>query len=58
MFPVYGEKCLSSKTVHKWVGKRGKIFIYDEKVETEVWYWLRQQSKEYYAAGFEALVKR
>jgi hypothetical protein len=30
----------------------------DEEVETEVWKWLRQQSKEFYAAGFDALVKR
>jgi hypothetical protein len=27
-------------------------------VETEVWKWLRQQSKDFYAAGFDALVKR
>jgi hypothetical protein len=24
----------------------------------QMWKWLRQQSKGYYAAGFEALVKR
>jgi hypothetical protein len=24
----------------------------------EVWKWLRQQSKDFYAAGFDALVKR
>jgi hypothetical protein len=24
----------------------------------QVWKWLRQQSKNFYAAGFEALVKR
>jgi hypothetical protein len=24
----------------------------------QVWKWLRQQSKDYYAVGFEALVKR
>jgi hypothetical protein len=30
----------------------------DEEVETEVWKWLRQQTKDFYAAGFDALVKR
>jgi hypothetical protein len=36
----------------------GKRFADDEDVETEVWKWLRQQSKFSYAAGFDALVKR
>jgi hypothetical protein len=30
----------------------------DEKVETEVRKWLRQHSKDFYATGFDALVKR
>jgi hypothetical protein len=30
----------------------------DEEVETEVRKWLRQQSKDFYATGFDALVKR
>jgi hypothetical protein len=30
----------------------------DEEVETEVRKWLRQQSKDFYAVGFDALVKR
>jgi hypothetical protein len=55
---VYGGKCLSCKAVHSWVEKRGKRFADDEKVETEVRKWLRQQSKDFYAAGFDALVKR
>jgi hypothetical protein len=38
------------------VGGRG--FADDEEVETEVRNWLRQQSKDFYAAGFDALVKR
>jgi hypothetical protein len=58
MFPVYGGKCLSTKAVHKWVEKCGKSFADDEEVETEVRKWLRQQSKNFYAAGFGALVKR
>jgi hypothetical protein len=35
----------------------GKYFTDDEKVEMEVQKWLRQQSNDYYAAGFKALVK-
>jgi hypothetical protein len=35
-------------------GKR----LVDEEVETEVRKWLRQQSKDFYAVGFGALVKR
>jgi hypothetical protein len=35
-----------------------KRFADDEEVETEVRKWLRQQSKDFYAAGFDALVKR
>jgi hypothetical protein len=58
MFPLYGEKCLSHQAVHNWVEKRGKYFSDDEVVETEVQNWLKQQSKDLYAAGFYALVKR
>jgi hypothetical protein len=36
----------------------GKRFTYDEDVETEVRWWLRQQSENFYAAGFDAFVKR
>jgi hypothetical protein len=36
----------------------GKRFADDEEVETEVRKWLRQQSKDFCAAGFDALVKR
>jgi hypothetical protein len=35
----------------------GKRFADDEEVETEARKWLRQ-SKDFYAAGFDALVKR
>jgi hypothetical protein len=58
MFTVYGGKCLSRKAVHSWVEERGKRFADDEGVETEVRKWLRQQSKDFYAAGFDELVKR
>jgi hypothetical protein len=40
------------------VEKRGKSFADDEVVETEVRKWLRQQSKDFGAAGFDELVKR
>jgi hypothetical protein len=36
----------------------GKRFTDDEEVEMEVRKWLRQQSKDCYAVGFNALVKR
>jgi hypothetical protein len=58
MFPVYGGKCLSREAVHNGVEKRGKRFADDEEVETEVQKWLRQQPKDLWAAGFDALVKR
>jgi hypothetical protein len=58
MFPLYGGKCSSYKAVHSWVEKRGKRFVDDEEVETEVRKWLRLQSKDFYAAGFGALIKR
>jgi histone-lysine N-methyltransferase SETMAR len=35
----------------------GKHFADDEEFETEVRKWLRQQSEDFYAAGFDALVK-
>jgi hypothetical protein len=58
MFPVYGEKCLSHKVVHNWVDKfsQGRSKITDE--EMEVRNWLRQQSKDFYAAGSDAMVKK
>jgi hypothetical protein len=56
MFPVYHDKYLSRKVIQKWTEKRGKRFADDEEVETEVRKWLRQQSKDFYAVGFDALV--
>jgi histone-lysine N-methyltransferase SETMAR len=35
-----------------------KRFVDDGEVKTEVRKWLRQQSKDFYAAGFDALLKR
>jgi hypothetical protein len=37
---------------------RDERFTDEEKVGTEVQKWLRQQSKDFYAAGFDAQVKR
>jgi histone-lysine N-methyltransferase SETMAR len=36
----------------------GERFTDDAEVEMEVRKWLRQQSKDFYVAGFDALVKR
>jgi hypothetical protein len=36
----------------------GEGFADDEEFETEVRKWLRQLSKHFYAAGFDALVKQ
>jgi hypothetical protein len=36
----------------------GKRFADDEEVETEVRKWLRQQSKDFSAVGFDVLIKR
>jgi hypothetical protein len=49
---------LSGKAVEIWIQKLGKPFADDADVETEARKWLRQQSKDFYAAGFDALVKR
>jgi hypothetical protein len=35
-----------------------KRFAEDEEVEMEVQKWLRQQSKDFYAAGFGTVVKQ
>jgi hypothetical protein len=45
---------ISSRNCHL-VGKR---FADDEEVATEVRKWLRQQSKDFCTAGFDALVKQ
>jgi hypothetical protein len=36
----------------------GKRFTDDEKVKTEVWKWVSQQSKDFHAADLDALVKQ
>jgi hypothetical protein len=49
---------LSRKAVHYWVEKSGNIFADDEEVETEERKWLSQQLEDFYAAGFDAPIKR
>jgi hypothetical protein len=51
IFSVYGGKCLSRKAVHNWVAN---VSLMTKRLK---WKWLRQQSKELYAVGFDALIK-
>jgi len=58
MLPMYGEHCLSRQAFHNWVHLSGERFPDDDAVEGAVRAWFRQQPKEFYAAGFQGLVKR
>jgi hypothetical protein len=59
---IFIKKCFLFKVGSVCRGKRfhlgGKCFADDEGVETKVLKWLKQQSKYFYPAGFDALVKR
>jgi hypothetical protein len=44
--------CSSHEEVQKKSRNSGK----EEEVETEVRKWLKQQSKDFYAVGFDALI--
>jgi hypothetical protein len=57
MFPVYGRMCLLCKAVQNWVENVAN-FLLMTKVEMEEQKWLRQQSKDFYATSFDALIKR
>jgi hypothetical protein len=46
---------MSCKAVHNLAAN---VSLYDDEVETEVLKWLRQQSKDFYASGFDVLVQR
>jgi hypothetical protein len=48
-----GSVCRVKRFITGW-----QNFADDEEVETEVRKWLKQQSKDFFAAGFDALVKR
>jgi hypothetical protein len=56
--PVYGGMCLSRKAVQNWDEKLSHGFSKVAYDETEVRKWLKQQPKDFYASGFDALVKR
>jgi len=65
MLPMYGEHCLSRQAINNWVQKfsEGRTSIEDEHragrpVEIATPETFRQQRKEFYAAGFQGLVKR
>jgi hypothetical protein len=62
MFAVYGGKCLAPTDFHLFGPLKnqfgGKHFADDKDVGTEVLKWPRQQLKDFYAVGFDALVKR
>jgi hypothetical protein len=54
MLPMHGEHCLSRQAVNL----SGERFPDDHAVERAVRTWFRQQPKEFFAAGFQGLVKR
>ena len=58
MLPMYGEHCPSRQAVHSWVQKfsEGRTSIEDEHRFSRITF--RQQPQEFYAAGFQELVKR
>jgi hypothetical protein len=58
MFPVHGGKCLSRKVVHNLSRSSLKDVRKSQMVRDQVRKWLRQQSKDFYAVGFEAHAKR
>ena len=61
MLPMYSEHCLSRQAVHNWVQKfsEGRTSIEEHPAfEKAVRAWFRQQPKEFFAAGFQGLVKR
>jgi hypothetical protein len=55
MFPFYGGKCLLCKAVQKWVDKfsQGCSEVTDDVMPNQVCKWLRQQSKDFCAVGFD-----
>ena len=58
MLPMYGEHCLSRQAVHNWVQKFSEWRTSIEDEHRAVRAWFRQQPKEFFAAGFQGLVKR
>ena len=58
MLPMYGEHCLSRHWVQKFSEGRTSIEDKHPAVERAVRAWFQQQPKEFFAAGFQGLVKR
>jgi hypothetical protein len=58
MFPVYGGNVFSRKAIHNWLRNFLKDVRKSQMMPEQIRKWLRQQSKDFYAAGFDALVKR
>ena len=58
MLPMYGEHCLSRQAVHNWVQtfSEGRTSIEDEHRVGRITF--RKQPQEFYAAGFQGLVKQ
>jgi hypothetical protein len=57
IFPVYGEKCLLHKAVP--TGSRNSLMDIQKSqmMLDQVQKWLRQQSKDFYALGFNSLAR-
>ena len=58
MLPMYGEHCLSRQAVHNWVQKFSEVRTSIEEEHRVGRITFRQQSKKFFAAGFQGLVKR
>jgi hypothetical protein len=58
LFPVYDGKTLPRKAVHNWPRNFLKDVRKSQMMPDQVRKWLRQQPKDFYAASFDALVKR
>jgi hypothetical protein len=56
MGSVFGVNLFTTGSTNFHLG--GKRFPVDEDVETELRKYLKQQSKDFSAAGFDALIKR
>jgi superfamily II helicase len=58
IFSVYGGKCLLHKAVPNGSGNSLVEIRKSQMMPDQVQKWLRQQSKDFYSLGFEALVKQ
>jgi hypothetical protein len=60
MLPAEGGKRLSRKALHNWIEKsfEGWAKVADDPRPSAVGKWLSQKSKDFYALGFDAFVKR